>query len=133
MESLIINLSEDEKSLLLELTDFGKSLPELISEVHSENPSGNLVDKYDFAINLVTSLVSKGLVSLCELDANPGNEVYSVNESNLITSSGLTSFLNDPYNWVSSISRDSKKQYELAPTDKGEAMLDEIFKVSKTN
>ncbi|WP_415912129.1 hypothetical protein [Neptuniibacter sp. QD37_11] len=132
MEDLSINLSKDEKSLLVELTDFGKSLPELISEIHSDSPALSLVEKYTLAINTVTSLVSKDLVLLCELDCS-STKPYSANTANSIPLSELSSFLNDPYNWSVSTSRDGKKSYELAPTDLGEELLDQIFGISSSN
>ncbi|WP_141398515.1 MULTISPECIES: hypothetical protein [Microbulbifer] len=131
-ENLAINLSDNEKWLLVELTDFSKTLPELISEIHSDAPEKRLMEKYEVAIGIVNSLVSKGLVSLCEI-ACSSNEPYSVESVKVLTNDDLEFFINDPWSWRSSFSRDNKWQYELTPTKKGEAVLDEIFALRKSN
>ncbi|WP_444886469.1 hypothetical protein [Microbulbifer sp. JMSA008] len=131
-EITTIILSDNEKWLLVELTDFGKTLPELISEIHSDATEGSLIEKYELAIGLVKSLVSKGLISLCQID-RASKEPYSVESVKTLTNDDLESFINDPWNWSSSFSRDNKWQYELAPTNRGEAVLDEIFGVQKSN
>ena len=125
-------MSDNEKWLLVELTDFGKTLPELISEIHSDATEDSLIEKYELAIGLVNSLVSKGLISLCQID-RAFKEPYSVESVKTLTNDDLESFINDPWNWSSSFSRDNKWQYELAPTNQGEAVLDEIFGVQKSN
>ncbi|WP_152452928.1 hypothetical protein [Microbulbifer sp. THAF38] len=125
-------MSDNEKWLLVELTDFGKTLPELISEIHSDATEDSLIEKYELAIGLVNSLVSKGLISLCQID-RASKEPYSVESVKTLTNDDLESFINDPWNWSSSFSRDNKWQYELAPTNRGEAVLDEIFGVQKSN
>ncbi|WP_445356271.1 hypothetical protein ACJJI5_11015 [Microbulbifer sp. EKSA008] len=129
---MTISLSDNEKWLLVELTDFGKTLPELISEIHSDATEDSLIEKYELAIGLVNSLVSKGLISLCQID-RASKEPYSVESVKTLTNDDLESFINDPWNWSSSFSRDNKWQYELAPTNRGEAVLDEIFGVQKSN
>ncbi|QFT54437.1 hypothetical protein FIU95_07700 [Microbulbifer sp. THAF38] len=131
-EIITISLSDNEKWLLVELTDFGKTLPELISEIHSDATEDSLIEKYELAIGLVNSLVSKGLISLCQID-RASKEPYSVESVKTLTNDDLESFINDPWNWSSSFSRDNKWQYELAPTNRGEAVLDEIFGVQKSN
>ncbi|WP_445362211.1 hypothetical protein ACJJIQ_13880 [Microbulbifer sp. ANSA003] len=125
-------MSDNEKWLLIELTDFGKTLPELISEIYSDATEDSLIEKYELAIGLVNSLVSKGLISLCQID-KASKEPYSVESVKTLTNDDLESFINDPWNWSSSFSRDNKWQYELAPTNRGEAVLDEIFGVQKSN
>ena len=132
MEILTIILSDNEKWLLVELTDFGKTLPELISEIHSDATEDSLIEKYKLAIGLVNSLVSKDLVSLCQIDSS-SKEPYSVETVETLTDDDLERFINDPWNWSSSFSRDNKWQYELAPTNQGEAVLDEIFGLRKSN
>lgn len=57
-------MSGQEKWLLVELTDFWKSLPELISEINSGNLEMGLIAKFELAIELLISLNSKSLVAL---------------------------------------------------------------------
>ncbi|GAA5441859.1 hypothetical protein Misp06_00020 [Microbulbifer sp. NBRC 101763] len=127
-----INLSDQEKCLLVELTDFGKSLPEFISEIHSDNLEMSLVAKFELAIELLISLNSKGLLALYQL--KPNSKVpYSLENTRTLDGPDLVEFINDPWNWSNSYSRDRNWQYELAPTVHGESVLDDIFRLKKNN
>ena len=59
-----MNLTEDERWLLMGLTDFNKSLTELVTDVHFDNVTKSASEKYAIAENLVISLIDKGLIQL---------------------------------------------------------------------
>ena len=117
---------------MVELTDFGKSLPELISEIHSDNVEMDLVEKFELAVGLINSLTSKGLMALYQL--KPDLKVpYSIENTETLDGPNLLKFINDPWNWASSYSRDGRWQYELAPTAQGESVLDGLFGLPENN
>jgi|GEM_PF-4883248 len=75
-------LSEDERALLVEMTDFGVPLYELLNGVRLSHPESSNSEHLEIAKSILLSVVDKGLVSLCKLTLeNTKNNVYEVSET----------------------------------------------------
>ena len=128
-------LSENERSLLVEMTDFGVPLYEVLIDVRLTHLDSSKSEQLDIAKNLVLAVVRKGLVSLCKLTPeNTKNHGYEVNDSTSMSIEGTEDHISQLVNWKQSCdSLDSTISYELAPTELGEKVLDEIFNIKPSN
>ncbi len=124
-------LSEDERSLLIEMTDFGVTLNELLTDIRLSYPQVSSDEQLTLAKNLLLSIVEKGLVSLCRLTLeNTKENVYEVNESTSMTMEEIEKHITKDISWEQSYDpSDRKIEYELAPTDLGEQVLDVLFNI----
>ena len=130
-----MNLTEDEKWLLMDLTDFNKSLTELVEDVHFDNLTKSASEKFAIAEKLVTSLMYKGLVQLSKskYKKDSGN-VLCLIKSDVLTRSEVMLFMNHPSNWMSEHGlEDDSIYFELSPTDLGERQLDILFNCGDGN
>ena len=129
------DLSDDEKALLIEATDFGVPLYELLHEMKLSNSTSSSSEVFERAKGIVLSIVQKDLLSLCKLTSeNIENHTYEVNETTQMTFDEVKSHIECPTNWVQDNDvLDSSISYELAPTKLGEMVLDEIFNVGREN
>ena len=130
-----MELTEEESSLLVELTDFGMPLSELITDIHISNPNMSISQKYSIAEKLIISVIKKGIICLCKLTLeNTNDNVYEVNGSTIMTIEEVYEHIANPYSWVQYQDElDKSITFELAPTDIGEKVLDEIFAVKIGN
>ncbi|MCG9771078.1 hypothetical protein L1D59_20985 [Pseudoalteromonas piscicida] len=125
------NLSEDERSLLIEMTDFGVTLNELLTDIRLSYPQASPDEQLALSKNLFLSVVKKGLVSLCRFTLeNTKDNVYEVNESTSMTMEEIEKHISKDISWQQSSDPSGRKiEYELAPTDLGEQVLDVIFNI----
>lgn len=130
-----MELTKEERSLLVELTDFGMPLSEVITDIHFSHPKASISQKYSMAENLVISILEKGIVCLCKLTLeNTKDNVYEVNSSTIMTINEVTEHIANPLSWVQYPDESDKSiSFELAPTELGEKMLDEILAVKNGN
>ncbi|WP_281559957.1 hypothetical protein [Thalassomonas sp. RHCl1] len=128
-------LSKDERALLIEMTDFGVPLYEVLSVVRLTYSDSANSEQLDIAKNLVLAVVKKGLVSLCKLTLeNTRDNIYEVSDSTSMPVEDVKKHMSQLVNWEqSSDSFDSTITYELAPTELGEKALDEIFNIKQDN
>ena len=113
----------------MDLTDFNKSLTELVVDVHFDNVTKSASEKYAIAEKLVISLIDKGLIQLLKskYKKDSGN-VICLLKSNVLSRSEVLLFMNHPANWMSEHgSEDDSIYFELSPTDLGEKKLDILF------
>jgi len=130
-----MELTKDERSLLIELTDFGMPLSEVITDIHFSSPKASISHKYSIAENLVLSVIEKGIICFCKLTLeNTKDNVYEVNDSTIMTIDEVTNHIANPLSWVQYQDKlDKSISFELAPTELGEKVLDEIFAVKNGN
>ncbi|WP_022943676.1 hypothetical protein [Pseudoalteromonas ruthenica] len=130
-----MELTKEERSLLVELTDFGMPLSEVIADIHFSHPKASISQKYSMAENLVLSVLEKGIVCLCRLTLeNTKDNVYEVNSSTIMSIDQVTEHIANPLSWVQYQEQSDKSiSFELAPTELGEKILDEIFAVKNGN
>ncbi|MCL6416967.1 hypothetical protein MIB92_15000 [Aestuariirhabdus sp. Z084] len=128
-------LSEDERSLLIEMTDFGVPLYEVLGDVRIAYPDSSSIDQLEIAKRLVYSVIEKGLASLCKITVeNTHYNTYEVNDSMSMFVDDIKDLMSQAINWEqSSDAFDSSISYELAPTELGEKVLDEIFNIKHSN
>ena len=128
-----MELTEDERALLVELTDFGMPLSQVITDIHFSSPKTSISHKYSMAEKLVISVIEKGIVCLCKLTLeNTKDNVYEVNDSTTMTIDEVIEHIAKPLSWVQYQDKlDKSISFELAPTELGEKVLDEIFAVKK--
>ncbi|HMY39653.1 MAG TPA: hypothetical protein PK011_10030, partial [Marinagarivorans sp.] len=124
-----IEISEDERKLLIEMTDFGVPLYEVLSIACPSYRGHTGSKQIEIARNLVLGLMEKGLVGLCRLTPeNTKDHVYELSESIFMSCEEVKTHLISLINWEKSTdSLDCTVSYELAPTSLGEKVLDEIF------
>lgn len=121
-------LSKGERSLLVEMTDFGVPLYEVLNDVRLTHPDSTNREQLAIAKNIVLALVKKSLASLCKL--TPEN-IYEVSDSTSMSVEDINEHMHQMINWNQSYdSLDRTVTYELAPTELGERVLDEIFNIS---
>jgi len=130
-----MELTAEEHTLLVELTDFGMPLSEVISDIHFANSNMPISHKYSLAEKLVLSVIEKGIVCLCKLTLeNTTDNVYEVDSSTIMTMEDVTEHLSNPFSWLQyQDEMDETISFELAPTELGEKVLDEIFSVKNGN
>lgn len=130
-----MELTKEERSLLVELTDFGMPLSEVIADIHFSHPKASISQKYSMAENLVLGVLEKGIVCLCRLTLeNTKDNVYEVNSSTIMSIDQVTEHIANPLSWVQYQEQSDKSiSFELAPTELGEKILDEIFAVKNGN
>ena len=128
-------LSEDERSLLVEMTDFGVPLYEVLSDMRITYSDKSSSEQLNIAKSLVFSLVEKGLAILCKLTlVNTQDNIYEVTDSTAMSLDDITEHMSQPINWEQSeYALDCTISYELAPTELGEKVLDEIFNIKRSN
>lgn len=128
-------LSGGERSLLIEMTDFGVLLYEVLNNVRLMYPDSGSYEQLNIAKGLVLSVVEKDLVSLCKLSLeNTKDNIYEVSDFTSMSIDDIKEHMSKPINWEqSSDSLDSTISYELAPTELGEKALDEIFNIKQSN
>jgi hypothetical protein len=128
-------LSEDERALLIEMTDFGVPLYELLNDVRLSHPESSNSEHLEIAKNILLSVVGKGLVGLCKLTLeNTKNKVYEVSDTTCMAIDQIMKHISQSSNWEQSTDAvDSSITYELAPTELGEKALDEIFNIKQSN
>lgn len=127
-----LSLSEDGRWLLVDLTDFGKSLFELILDIQNDKPDLGASEKLKISEQLISELQSKDLARLQKviLKKTKPNTYKPVKEIRM-TDGEIEAHISNPLNWMQNMfSGDSDVCYELLPTDLGEKALDEIFKQS---
>lgn len=130
-----MNLTEDERWLLMDLTDFNKSLSELIVDVHFDDVTKSASEKFAIAEKLVISLIDKGLIQLSKskYKKDSGN-VLSLQKSNVLSHSEVLLFMNHPANWMTEHGlEDDSVYFELSPTELGEKQLDILFNCGDGN
>ena len=129
------DLSDDERALLIEATDFGVPLFELLHEMTLSHSTSSSSEIFERAKCTVLSIVQKDLLSLCKLTSdNIENHTYEVNEATQMTFDEVKSHIECSANWIQGNDvLDSSISYELAPTKLGERVLDEIFNVGREN
>ena len=130
-----MELTKEERSLLVELTDFGMPLSEVIADIHLSYPKVSISQKYSIAEKLVLSVLEKGIVCLCKLTLeNTQGNVYEVNDSTVMSIDEVIEHIANPLSWVQYQDQlDKSISFELAPTKLGEKTLDEIFAVKNGN
>ena len=130
-----MELTEEERSLLVELTDFGMPLSEVITDIHFSHPKASISQKYAMAEKLVISVLEKGIVCLCKLTLeNTKDNVYEVNGTTIMAIDEVIEHIANPLSWVQYRDElDKSISFELAPTQLGEKVLDEIFAVNNGN
>lgn len=130
-----LKLSEDEQSLLVDMTDFGVPLYEVLNDMRLAHSDSNDSEQLYIAKNLVLAVVKKGLANLCKLTLeNTIDNIYEVNDSTSMSVENIEKHMSQPINWEqSSDLLDSTITYELAPTELGEKVLDEIFIIKQGN
>lgn len=127
-----LSLTEDERWLLVDLTDFGKSLFELILDIQNDKPELCASEKLKVSEKLISGLQSRDLARLHKiiLKRTKPNTYEPVNKIKM-TDSEIKEYISNPLNWMQKMSSgDSDVCYELLPTELGEKALDEIFKQS---
>jgi hypothetical protein len=96
-------LSEDERSLLVEMTDFGVPLYELRNDVSLSYPRHSSAEQLEIAKRVLLSVVGKGLASLCRLTLeNTKDNVYEVNESTSMAIDDIQHHISQRINWEQS-------------------------------
>ncbi|KTF16850.1 hypothetical protein [Pseudoalteromonas sp. H105] len=130
-----MELTEEERSLLIELTDFGMPLSEVITDIHFTYPKASISQKYSIAEKLITNVIEKGIVCLCKLTLeNTEDNIYEINDSTIMTIEEVTEHIANPLNWLQYQDKfDKTISFELAPTKLGEKILDDIFTVKNGN
>ncbi len=130
-----MELTKEERSLLVELTDFGMPLSEVIADIHLSYPKVSISQKNSIAEKLVLSVLEKGIVWLCKLTLeNTQGNVYEVNDSTVMSIDEVIEHIANPLSWVQYQDQlDKSISFELAPTKLGEKTLDEIFAVKNGN
>ncbi|OCQ23780.1 hypothetical protein A7985_07520 [Pseudoalteromonas luteoviolacea] len=130
-----MELTKEERALLVELTDFGIPLSEVITDIHFSHPKASISQKYSMAENLVISVLEKGIVYLCKLTLeNTNDNLYEVNSSTIMSIDEATEHIANPLNWEQYQEQSDKSiLFELGPTELGEKILDEIFAVKNGN
>ncbi|TQF70130.1 hypothetical protein [Pseudoalteromonas luteoviolacea] len=126
-----MELTKEERALLVELTDFCMPLSEVITDIHFSHPKASISQKYIMAENLVISVLEKGIICLCKLTLeNTKDNVYEVNSSTILSIDEVTEHIANPISWEQYPDKSDKSiSYELAPTELGEKVLDKIFAV----
>ncbi|KZN48135.1 hypothetical protein [Pseudoalteromonas luteoviolacea] len=130
-----MELTKEERALLVELTDFGMPLSEVITDIHFSHPKASISQKYAMVENLVIGALEKGVICLCKLTLeNTKDNVYEVNNSTIMSIDEVTEHIANPLNWEQYQEQlDKSISFELAPTELGEKILDEIFAVKNGN
>jgi hypothetical protein len=128
-------LSEEERALLVDMTDFGVPLYELLNDVRLSHPESSNNNLLEIAKSILLSVVEKGLVCLCKLTfENTKDNIYEVSETTSMAIDDIMNHIAESANWEQSTdSVDGSITYELAPTDLGEKALDEIFNINQSN
>ncbi|MEP1382865.1 MAG: hypothetical protein ABJK64_03640 [Paraglaciecola sp.] len=133
VEDNISELSDVEKSILIDLTDFNSSLRQIVIDMHFEDTSISIGGKFENAYIAIKRLLDLELITLqknkykvskkCELELI-NSEVLTVEEAE--------EHLGHPANWMSEHGmEDDSIFFEIEPTDLGEVALDTLFDVKE--
>jgi hypothetical protein len=133
VELYISELSDVEKSILIELTDFNSSLRKIVIDMHFEDTSISIGGKFENAYMAIKRLLDLELITLkknkykvskkCELE---------LIKSEVLTAKEAEEHLGHPANWMSEHGmKDDSIFFEIEPTDLGEVALDAIFDVKE--
>ncbi|MDP5137129.1 hypothetical protein [Rheinheimera baltica] len=130
-----MNLTEDEKWLMMDLTDFNKSFKELVENIHFEHLAKSASEKFAIAEKLVVSLIDKELLQLSRSKYKKDSRgVLCLLKSDVLATSEVIHFMKHPSNWMSDHGLEDESIYfELSPTELGEKQLDILFGISNGN
>ncbi|WP_199611542.1 hypothetical protein [Flocculibacter collagenilyticus] len=122
-------LNKVEKSILMELTDFNSSLRQVAIDMHFEDTCKSVGKKFETAENAIIHLLELGLISIQKNKYTeiPNNEILLA-KSEELSFQAAKEHLRHPANWMSDHGMESDLIYfEIAPTDRGEVVLDALF------
>jgi hypothetical protein len=117
------DLTNDEKSLLVECGDDNTNFQLLIYDIHFTYPQLDIWEKYQIAFNLIVSSVEKRIVEIFKVDYKQEND-YRIPISYIpISLNFLRELLKHPKSWQTP----HDENLEISITPLGESLLKQIM------